>query len=58
MLSFGLKAKFEESMKKAQKILKKLDSLYELTPEQQEQLTNKISNSGEWIDPKNDKETK
>ena len=58
MLSFGLKAKFEESLKKAQKILKKLDSLYELTPEQQEQLTNKISNSGEWIDPKNDKETK
>ena len=58
MLSFGLKAKFEESLKKAQKILKKLDSLYELTPEQQEQLTNKISNSVEWIDPKNDKETK
>ena len=47
MLSYGLKTKFEEVLKRSLRILKKIDSLYRLTSNQHEKLRQKLL-SGEW----------
>ena len=48
MLSYDLKTKFEEVLKKSMRILNKIDSLYRLNSNQHEKLRQKLL-SGEWI---------
>ena len=48
MLSYDLKTKFEEVLKKSMRILNKIDSLYRLNSNQHEKLRQKLL-SGKWI---------